>query len=180
VRKAGYRRSEQVFKAASEIPESRLKFATFTCLDVPLRGLRESAKHLVNAARKTLRNAGTKNFALRLESFSETWSDLYHPHVHALLDTPNGGRNYVSADAWETEWLTALPSWLHPIGSGSHVKPVRDLRKTCSYLAKSPYAEYADTSNENAIRRVVDSILATKGIQQFNVRGTFASLSRVT
>ena len=124
------------------------------------------------AGRSTLKNLGIVNYASRFEFSTEDWNEDNHPHLHALVDTPSGGRDYVSADGWLNEWLTQLPEWLHPVEGGSHVKPIRNLAATCSYLMKSAYTAVAPGAS--SIGKMVSGLLATKGIQKLNLRGTLA------
>jgi hypothetical protein len=174
LRVAGSRQKRRLLQAAGRIPESRLKFATLTAKYVPLDGLREAGQALIRAGRSTLKRAGIADYALRLETSYAEGQTGFHPHVHALINTPAGGRKYISSDTWTNEWLDVLPMWLHPSQDAAHVKPVRNLEASCSYLSKSAFAACADASAA-MIHKIVASTRVTKGVQKFNLRGSLAA-----
>jgi hypothetical protein len=116
---------------------------------------------------KKLKVAG---YAARLENSFEEWGDKYHAHVHALIDAPSGGRGFIPAGAWTSEWLDALPAHLHPLERGAHVSPVRNLEASCTYLTKSPFFAYV-----NDAQRIVAGIEACKGMQRSVIRGSMGS-----
>jgi hypothetical protein len=174
LQRAGLRQQTQVSQAASRIGRP-LKFGTFTGLDVPIEGLREASQTLMQTARTVSSRLAPAGSAIRLE-VSDPMTENFHAHAHAILVTPSGGRNFVSEDDWQNEWLSELPQWLHPVEGGAHVEAIRNLGATCNYLTQSAYAKCADASRET-IRRVLDSITATKGLQKFKMRGSFRFLA---
>ncbi len=171
-RKAGILRKQQMLQAAASIPESRLKFGTFTSQDVHVDNLRETSKLLMSAGRSTLKALKVDGYALQLQVSHDGGSHDYHPHLHILLDTPTGGRNHVARDAWEDAWLAHLSADLHT-SSSAIVGPVRSIAASCQYITRSPYADCAPVPDGAAIQRIVDSIFVTKGVQKFNLRGPF-------
>jgi hypothetical protein len=173
LQQAGYRQQKKVFKAASQIPSPRLRFATFKSADVPLEALRDAGETLVKAGRSTLKKLKVPDYALRLETSYPAWSLDFHPHLHSILSTAPGGRNYIAPAKWESAWLAELPSWLHPV-QGTHIETVRDLQQSSSYLTKPLFADYAESTG-GMVERIVNGITATKGITTFSVRGAFAA-----
>ena len=165
--KAGYQHKHRIFEAASTLKPARLKFGTFPGRDVPLDALREAGQVLMQSAR-TLCKRLTGGSVIRLEVSDPMTAD-FHAHVHALLDTPAGGKDFISADTWEAEWRSELPQWLHPVQTGAHVKPVRDLNASSCYLSKSAFTS---AKCAEAIRHAVNSIRALKGIPKFSYHGT--------
>jgi hypothetical protein len=138
-----------------------------------LDALRDAAQHVSKAARLTFKRLKLP-YALKLEISSEECEGReYLPHVHALVNVPDAGRGYVSMLDWHSEWLDALPEWLQSSDCSPHVERVRDLDKASTYLSKHPFAQCADES-EATIRRIIDGIFATKGIQKFDLRRTCA------
>jgi hypothetical protein len=175
LRLAGINRKDRLLAAASRLAEKHLKFATFPSRFCNLDDLREAAQQAMEAGRKTLRALRTENYTLRLETSWAEGQIGYNTHLHAILDTPTGGRNHISSDQWSDTWLAHLPQSLHHQQDAAHVKRVRNLAATCHYIAKSPYAQCADVFNVETIARIVEAQIATKGLQKFNLRGTFAA-----
>jgi hypothetical protein len=172
---AGFQKKDQTIQAAGRIPESRFKFATLTGRYVPLDQLRETAQTLVRVGRHTLRKLKIAHYALAFENSYQDGQTGHHPHIHVLAYTPNGGRNHVSADTWTNEWLGQLPVDLHPADNAAHVKPVRSLEASCAYISKSAFGPVGHVPSRAAIEHIVNGILATKGVQKFNLRGTLAA-----
>jgi Site-specific DNA methylase len=160
-----------VLRAAKGVPRRRLRFATLTVRDVPLDDLRAACKEIQRATRQTFSTLGTAHYACHLETSFGSWTEDYHPHVHALIDSPSGGKGFVSTERWETEWLRSLHRDLHPVGTAAHVKPVRDLAAACSYLSKSPF--YKCVAERTA--RTMAAIQATKGLRKVIQRGHLAA-----
>ncbi|SRR6266851_1308043 len=100
----------------------------------------------------------------------------YHAHLHALIDSPSGGRGFISRGAWRDEWLGALPAHLHPLEGGAHVTPVRDLEATCKYLTKSPFSKHVRDHE----KRVVEALLASKGMRRTIIKGSMVEPGGVT
>jgi hypothetical protein len=170
---AGDRQKRKLFQVASQIPASRLKFATFKSADVPLDTLRDAGKALMKAGRSTLKALKIPDHAIRLETSCADWTDSYHPHLHSILSTAPGGRNYISPDGWENAWMADLPTWLQPV-QGTHIATVRNLQAASSYFTKSPFADYAESTGE-MVARIINGIEATRGIHKYSVRGKFAA-----
>jgi hypothetical protein len=170
LRQDGYKQKDRVVRAASLITGARLKFGTFVAKDVALESLREAGREILQAGGRVFRKLKVDGYAARLEVSFEDWGDKYHAHLHALVDSPSGGRGFVPRDAWRDEWLNALPSSLHPIEGGAHVTPIRDLEATCKYLTKSPFFDHVREEAE----RVVNTITACKGMTRSVMRGSFA------
>jgi hypothetical protein len=147
----GFQKKDQLIQSAGRTPESRLKFATLTSRYVPLDQLRETAQTLVRAGRQTLRKLKIAHYALAFENSYQDGQTGHHPHIHVLVDTPNGGRNHVSTDTWTNEWLTELPAWLHTADNAAHVKPVRSLEAVCAYLNKSAFGVIGHVPSQAAI-----------------------------
>jgi len=173
--RSAYRKKMRVFKAVEQMPCNRLKFATFLARDVSLECLRETANTLMSAGRKALKRVRVSDYALRFEASTESWSDLYHGHLHAIVSTPSSGSGYVRESSWNEAWLEEIPAWLHPQEIAAHVELIRNPAAASTYLTKSPYAH----SSQSVLQQTVEGIRATHGVAQFNVRGTFATLSRV-
>ncbi|WP_373695290.1 protein rep [Edaphobacter paludis] len=160
-----------VLQASMGLPRHRLCFATFAVRDVPLAALRAACKEIMASTRKTFSKLETAHYACHLETSFEKWSEDYHPHAHALIDSPSGGRRFISPDQWETQWLHSLPPDLRPRETGTHVKPVRDLAAACSYLSKSPFHEWV----AGRTARTIATIQATKGLHKVIQRGHLAA-----
>jgi hypothetical protein len=167
--RTSYIQGQRVLAAAEKMPPSRLKVATLTAADVYLDGLRDSVTQIMQATRKTLRNLGVAHYAAKSETSVASWADSFHPHVHAVVNTAAGGKSYIRADDWTNEWLSALPSYLHPPIGGAHVRPVRNLEGACRYFTKSPF-RYATSST---IGSVLGSIAALEGVVRFSTSGAF-------
>lgn len=101
--------------------------------------------------------------------------DEYHAHLHALIDSPSGGRGFIPRDTWRDEWLAALPAHLHPVEGGAHLTPVRDLEATCNYLTKSPFSENVRDHE----KRVVEALLACKGMRRTVIKGSLVVSTQV-
>jgi hypothetical protein len=171
---AGHLRAQQVFQAASLITHP-LRFGTFSGRDMPLERVREASTILMQTARTLCSHMRVKGSALRLEA-SDPSSNDYHPHIHGLLDTPSGGRNFIPEADWQDAWLTELPQWLHPPTGGAHVKPVRSLGASCTYMMKSVFSSLCeDAYDGDDLQRTLDYIESCKGVQQFSVRGSLAA-----
>jgi hypothetical protein len=164
---SGYEQKDRIMLAASQVAGARLKFGTFTAKDVPLGSLRDAGREIMQAGARALKTLKVDGYAARLETSFEEWGDNYHAHLHALIDSPSGGRGFIPRDAWRDEWLRALPSYLHPVKGGGHVKPVRNLEETCYYLTKSPFFEHVSNTE-----RVVAGIAACKGMRRTIIRGS--------
>ena len=174
LKRAGFQRQTRLLQVASNVPHP-LKFGTFTGRNLPMGRVREASTVLMQTARTVCKRFKVKGFALRLEVSDPKGLDL-HPHVHGLIDTPSGGRGYVSPSDWQDAWLHALPQDLHPTVGGAHIKPVRNLGASCNYLLKSAFSALCeDAYDGDDIERVVAYITACKGTQQFSVRGSLAA-----
>jgi hypothetical protein len=147
-----------------------LKFARFKCVDVPLDALRETSGTLMRTSRQMFKRLGVPGHITQLEVSFEGWRDLYHPHIHSLIDTPPGGRRFISPSAYEQEWLEALPDHLHPRENAGHIETVRDLDAVCTYTAKSPFRSWIE--DRARVARTVAVIRETKGLQQTYFRGS--------
>jgi hypothetical protein len=172
---AGFQKKDQLIQSTGPTPASRLKFATLTSRYVPLDQLREAAQTLVRVGRQTLRKLKIAHYALAFENSYQNGQTGHHPHIHVLADTPNGGRNHVSADTWTNEWLGQLPADLHPVDKSAYVTPVRDLEASCAYLTKSAFGAVGHVPSRTSIEQIVNGIIATKGVQKFNLRGSLAA-----
>jgi hypothetical protein len=170
-RQAGYERKNRILGAACLLSRARLKFGTFTTKDVPLDTLRDVGQQIMRTGRRVLTKLKVTGYAARLETSFEQWGEHYHPHLHALIDSPPGGRGFVSAHAWLNEWLGNLPNDLHPADGGAHVAPVRELRASCTYLTKSPFSDYVGNAE-----RIIDGITTCKGMRQAMSRGSLHSV----
>jgi len=164
-----YIQSQRVLKAAEMMPPSRLKMATFTAANVDLDGLRDSVSQIMQATRTTLKNLGIAQYAAKSEAPVTGLPDWFHPHVHAIVNTAPGGKGYIRVADWQNEWLSALPSYLHPPIGGAHVKPVRELEAACRYFTKSPF----HNATSSTIGSVLGSIAALKGVVRFSTLGAF-------
>jgi hypothetical protein len=151
-----------------------LRFATLTTRDVSLDALAETSRTIMQASKRTLKALGVTDYAGHLETSFQDWSDDYHPHIHALIDSPPAGRGYIPLDRWQDAWLGELPEFLHPIEGGAHVNPVRDLAASCEYLTKSPFYDFVQQSQAANVRRVVAAICESKGLHKFASRGSLA------
>jgi len=153
---------------ASTIPERRLRVATLTTADVPLDELRNSVAQIMRSTKTAMKALNLAHYAGKAEFSIVPWDERFHPHAHILASTPPG-KGYIKADDWENEWLTALPSYMHPSSGGAHVKPVRKLAEACGYVTKSPF-RYA---SESTIGQIVAGIEATRGLRRFATSGAF-------
>ena len=173
-RQLSYGRKDALYQAAQGIAPRRLRFGTFKAKDVPLDALRESGKRIMQAGRAAFSLLGLNGYHLALEVSSENWSDVFHGHLHAALDTPAGGRGFLSHAEWQDAWLSSLPADLHPVDTteAAHVRPIRDLEQTCYYGTKSPFAKVV--AERESIARTVASIRTLKGLKRFSRAGTLA------
>jgi hypothetical protein len=176
LRQRGYEMKDRIMQAASQVAGARLRFGTFVARDVSLDSLRETGRELMQAVGRVFKTLKVDGYAGRLEASFEEWRDEYHVHVHALIDSPSGGRGFIPRDAWRDEWLGSLPAHLHPVEGGAQVTPVRDLEATCNYLTKSPFSEHVRDHE----KRVVEALLACKGMQRTIIRGSMAERGGVT
>jgi hypothetical protein len=175
LRGRGHKRNGRILEACDNVSDNHanhLKFGTFKAKDVPLEALRETSKALMLATRQTFTSLGVTDYISRLEVSFESWSDLYHPHIHAIIKTPVGGRSFIPGTAWQGGWLRALPDHLHPSKGGAHIKPVRDLVATTMYMTKSPYSAYIKAQEHAEVARTVVTIRETVGLQKLNFRGS--------
>jgi hypothetical protein len=138
-----------------------------------LTNLRDTTREILTATKRTLCALNVDGYIARTEVSFEDWSDVYHPHSHAIIHTAPSGKRYVPAHAWEDEWLNALPSHLHPVEGGAHCEPVRDIEATCSYLTKSPFLVHI--SNQGQIDRTITVIQTTKGLAKLATQGTLTT-----
>jgi hypothetical protein len=175
-RQSGYDMKERIMLAASQVAGARLKFGTFVAKDVPLDSLREAGREIMQAVGRVFKTLKVDGYAGRLETSFEDWRDEYHAHVHALIDSPAGGRGFIPRDAWLDEWLGALPAHLHPVEGGAHVRPVRDLERAATYMMKSPFSEHV----RNNEKRVVAALSACKGMRRTIIKGSMAEPGGVT
>jgi hypothetical protein len=163
----------RILGVADNVPMSRLKFGTFTAKDVPLDSLREAGREIMQTGGRVLKTLKVGDYAARLETSFEEWGDNYHAHLHALVDSPSGGRGFIPRGAWLDEWLGELPTHLHPIEGGAHVEPVRNLEASCTYLTKSPFFDYVSNAE-----RIVAGIAACKGMRRTIIRGSMAEAAQ--
>ena len=171
--KAFYR-GRDLFIAASSTAASRLKFATFTALDSGIENLKENASEIMRAARATLKAIKIDSYALKFETHVDDWFTGYHGHAHAIVSTPAAGKGYISADGWHNAWHDQLRPDLHQVEGGTHVERVYDLGGIASYTAKSAYAKSAIGAS-GVIGRIVDGLVALKGMPRFELRGSFVT-----
>ena len=169
VGRASFIQGKRLLQAASRVPEHRLKLATFTTKDVDLHTLREAAQAIMYSTRATLKSLGLTHYAARSETSVDALIGSYHPHVHAIVNTAPSGKGYIKADDWQDAWLSELPAWLQPFKGGTHVERVRDIEGACFYVTKSPFRDAFD----GTIQRIVDGIVATKGLRRFATCGAF-------
>jgi hypothetical protein len=162
----------RILEASGALPPKRLRFATFTTRDVALGDLRATTGQIMDATRRTMKSLKVDGYAARLETSFEEWTDDYHPHIHALIDSPSGGRGFIPPAAFEHEWLAALQADLHPIEGGAHAKPVRILDAAAEYMFKSPFHQHVKSEE---VARIVQTISATKGLQKVAFRGSMAT-----
>lgn len=176
--------SNQIRFAAEQTPENRrLVLATLKGAGCVLENLREYSLTLTQTTRKILKSLGIGDYTLKLETAEDECEGFdYLPHVHVLADTPAMGRSCIPASRWEDAWLSELPAWLHPVQGGSQVENVRSIPAACTYITKSPFSTIAKRmcaqaahQTERHVRRVLDGICATKGLQKLNTRGRFTS-----
>lgn len=175
-RQSGHKWKGRILEAAGTLSPKRLRFATFTTRDVPLGDLRATAGHVMDATRRTLKSLKVSGYAARLEvSFEEWAADDCHPHVHILVDSHSGGRSFIPVHAFTDTWLESLPSNLHPVDGGAHVKPVRILDAAAAYMTKSPFHEHVKAEEA---ARIVQVIAAMKGLQKFTLRGSMTTAAQ--
>ena len=165
--------------ACHTLPERRrenLKYVTFTCSDVPIQDLRDTAHALMQAGRQTFKRLDVPGHISRLEISSKGWHN-FHPHVHAVVDFATGGRGYVSKAAFTHAWTSALPADLRAPESGVHIESVDNLAEATSYLCESNFHKFIREKNRVAIEevsRTVEAITALHGLRKFTSRGTLA------
>jgi hypothetical protein len=165
VRGRAFKEKGRILEACQQVAPSRLKFGTFKTRDVALDALRETGQIIMETGRRVFERLGVDGYVARLETSFEDWSDLYHPHGHAIIDSPSGGRGFIPRQVWEDEWLGALPSDLHPLEQGAHVTPVRDLVASAAYMTKSQFLEHSAARTVAAIREL-------KGVRKLNRGGS--------
>lgn len=124
----------------------------------------------MRTSRQVFKRLGASGHITRLEVSFEDWGDLYHPHLHHLIDTPPGGRRFIPLTAYEQEWLEALPHYLHPGENAGHIETVRNLDAVCAYTAKSPFSDWI--AGKERVARTVAAIRETKGLQKITFRGS--------
>ena len=163
-------KKDKLVRGVSRLGGRLLKVGTFITRDVPLDALKETSKQIMQSVREVFRSTNTTDYAAGLETSLPDWSDLYHPHAHALLTARPGGRGFISEDGWMDAWLTALPDHLHPLEGASRIEPVREVDAVCSYVTKSPFRPQF---NHVDIERTVEAIRAGKGLRQFSYLGEF-------
>jgi hypothetical protein len=163
-----YRDKGRILEAANNVPTKSLRFATFKTKDVALDNLREAGQIIMQTGRTVLGRLGVSGYVCRLECSFEEWHDNVHAHAHAIIHTPSGGRGYIPASAFEDEWLSALPSSLHPVTDAVHVAPVRDLEAAATYISKSPFFQTSAARTVAALRQL-------RGVQRVAYRGSLAN-----
>jgi hypothetical protein len=138
-------------------------------LDTPVQAVREVSQQIMGAARRTFKKLGVLGYTAQVENSFRDWDDSYHPHVHAIVHTTSGGRNFVPSHVWGREFYTELPNSLHPTTDGVKVEGViEDLFACATYVTKSPYTGASVLD----IPRIIDSIQACAGLPQFYSRGS--------
>ncbi len=124
----------------------------------------------MEASRTALKSLKVDGYISRLEVSFEDWQDDYHPHVHALIDSPAGGRGYIPPHAFQDAWLAALPAAMHSSEGGSHITPVRELEASCAYMTKSSFLNLQGST----VDRTVAAIGSLKGLNKLSCRNSLA------
>jgi hypothetical protein len=124
----------------------------------------------VTTAKRTFASLKVPGFALKFEAPpSPLDAERYHPHVHAIVDVPTGGRDFIPSHAWSGTFFEQLPNGLHPerdyFHNGGRLESVI---ASAQYLTKSPYhaADIAD------VPRIVESISCLMRASQFVTGGS--------
>jgi hypothetical protein len=91
-----FKRKRRIAEAIEMIEPCRLKFATLICKDVRISEYREVVQTLMRTGRETFGGLGAKGYALACETSHEPWSDVYHVHLHSIVDSAPNGRGYIS------------------------------------------------------------------------------------
>ena len=164
-----FKRKCAIAEATEMIEPCRLKFATLICKDVPISEHREAVQTLMRTGRETFGGLGAKGYALACETSHEPWSDVYHVHLHSIVDSAPNGRGYISAQRLQQQWEFALGPDMRP---RSHIRPVRNPGASGCYIVKSPFTP---NMTPEAVARTVAVIYESRGLQRFNLRGSLAA-----
>jgi hypothetical protein len=173
IRQKLYRQELTILDSLKQVAGTPLKFATLTAKDVPLAGLRDATSELLKAGRRIMKRIRSRGHLMRAEVSLPHYSDQFHPHLHAMVDYPSGGRHYVPMSAWQDEWLAELPAWLQPSHGGADVRPVTNRAGLAGYMTKSPFA-YCAHAPQSHVDRIVSGIFETKGLARFDQNGSLS------
>jgi hypothetical protein len=139
-----FKLEKRLWKVASRLDPSELRYLTFLVADCSDFELRSTAKGVKAVAIQMLKdNPSLQGWFMRLEvTPTPKRPGMFHPHIHVLAhfkpESLSGG-NSVSLRKWQTAWKSRLPEDARTRKKPVVIDPVDELDRAAGYICKSPW-----------------------------------------